>query len=121
MVMIGRPEVVVIPKDFFSAFLVWLLLEVFSFILLPSFQLIGPEHKFRTWIMISVPLGVIGALLVGFSSQFIFLCHERMHNRDLKWVLIWLGQIGGWLGLIGVAFPLIVMCIELWIAFTQKF
>lgn len=109
-----------IRKDFFSAFLVWLMLEIFSFILLPNFQLVGPENKFRTWASISIPLGLVGCVLVSVSSEFIFLCHERLVDRDLKRVLIWLGQIGGWLGLVGVGFPLIVMSIELWLTFTRQ-
>lgn len=107
-------DVGVARKDFFSTLSAWLIFEVFSFFLLPGFKLIPAGQKHATWFLISVLLGVLGTILVVVSSQFIFLCQTYLHGGNKK-LLLWLGQLGGWLGLAGVGFPLIIVGLELWL------
>jgi len=104
-------------KDFFSALGVWFVLEVFSFLLLPGFRLIPIENQQSTWLAMSVPLGFIGAALIGICSQLIFICQEYLHGGNKK-LWLWLGQLGGWLGLAGIGFPLAIVGLEIWLLLT---
>ncbi|WP_299408484.1 hypothetical protein [Acaryochloris sp. IP29b_bin.148] len=103
-------------KDILSALLVWILLEGFSFILLPSFTLITAENKTLTWILISAPMGLIGALMIGFCSSWLQYCQLRIHKTNPHkkfWVA--LGNVGSWIGLAGIGFPLIMIGLEMWV------
>ncbi|HEY9847366.1 MAG TPA: hypothetical protein V6D03_14370 [Candidatus Caenarcaniphilales bacterium] len=110
----GEPiDLEVAQKDFFSALTVWLILEVFSFALLPGFSLIETQNKQSAWFFVSVPLGIVGAILVGVSSQLVYFSQERLQGRNKK-SLMWLGLFGGWLGLAGIGFPLAIAGLEIW-------
>jgi hypothetical protein len=100
-------------KDCFSALFVWIVIAGFSFILLPGFGLIEAKNKQSAWFFASLPPGVIGSILVGTCSELIRLCQEHYQGRS-KRLLIWLGTLGGWLGLAGVIFPLIIIGLDLW-------
>ncbi|NJR50358.1 MAG: hypothetical protein HC780_13120 [Leptolyngbyaceae cyanobacterium CSU_1_3] len=97
-------------KDLFIALGLWLVVEFVSFAFFPSVGLINPGARLRTWFMISIPLGIGGALLISSSSRFIALMHERTSTNKLLYSF--LGQFGGWIGLAGVLFPLFTVCVE---------
>lgn len=98
-------------KDFSTALGLWLFLEVLALVLFPAFGLIKPGDRLQGWIATSIPLGLIGAFLVGASSQYINVTVDR-GDRTNKPLLILLGQAVGWLGLAGVLFPLLIVAIE---------
>jgi hypothetical protein len=105
-------------QDAITALKIWIVLELGSFILVPQFQLLDDKNRVAVWLGISIPLGLIGSLLVGFSSEFIHICQEYMQQKNKKfWV--WMGQFGGWLGLAGVGFPLSMVAVELWYNLTS--
>lgn len=98
-------------RDFFVALGIWVFLEVLGLVLFPALGLIQPGDRLNGWIATSVPVGVIGAFLVGASSQYINVTVDRA-DRTNKPMQILLGQAVGWLGLAGVLFPLLVVAIE---------
>ncbi|HEY9751103.1 MAG TPA: hypothetical protein V6C63_20635 [Allocoleopsis sp.] len=98
-------------RDFSTALGLWVFLEVLALFLFPAFGLIKPGDRWQGWIATSIPLGLIGAFLVGASSQYINVTVDRA-DRTNKPLLILLGQAVGWLGLAGVLFPLLIVGIE---------
>ena len=102
-------------QDILSALLVWVILEGFSFILLPNFKLINGENKTLTWIAISAPIGLLGAIMIGVCSSWLQYCQLRIHKTNSnKKFMVALGNIGSWIGLAGIGFPMIVVGLELW-------
>lgn len=98
-------------KDFFSALSVWLVLELFSFLMLPTFRVIEAQDKQLTWFLISVPLGLLGCALIGSSAQLLDLFKARSRSQN-KEFLLFLSQLVGWLGLAGVGFPFAIALLE---------
>jgi hypothetical protein len=97
----------------------WLVVEVGSLPFAANFAMLPEEHKFLTWLAISIPVGLVGCFLVGLSSEFIRICEAHYRQSSNKRSLIWLGLVGSWLGLAGVGFPLSILAVELWVNFTQ--
>jgi hypothetical protein len=98
-------------KDVLSCLGIWLTLELICFTVLPLLELLRPGDRFQTWFIISLPMGVGGALLAGIGTQLPFLVSDRPNRlvRSLLWIA---QQLSVWLGLTGMAFPLLVVCIE---------
>jgi hypothetical protein len=101
----------VTQKDFLVALGIWAFLEILGLVLFPALGLIKPGDRLQGWIATSIPVGLIGAFLVGASSQYINVTVDRA-DRTNKSLLILLGQAVGWLGLAGVLFPLLIVAIE---------
>lgn len=106
-------------KDMSIALQTWFVLEIGSFLLLPNFRLISDQNRWMTWIGISVPLGLLGAILIGISSECIRVFEEHFNSKQ-KGSWVFFAQLGGWLGLAGVGFPLSIVILEIWLAFTQR-
>jgi hypothetical protein len=101
-------------QDTLSALMVWILLEGLSCLVVPSAQLIPGDDKWLSWILISVPVGLIGALLIGTSSTLVEWVQEKFDKRTTnKKLWVFLSQMLGWLGMIGVGLPLILVGLEL--------
>lgn len=98
-------------KDLLTALGLWLVVEIVSFVLFPAVGLINPGVRLRTWFLISVPLGIGGAILISASSRFVAVVNDRM-RREYKLIYAYLGQFGGWIGLVGVLFPFLMVCVE---------
>lgn len=98
-------------KDLRIALGLWLTVEFVSFAFFPSVGLINPGAKLRTWFLASLPLGIAGAILISASSRFVALANERAAGNS-KVFYSFLGQFGGWIGLVGVLFPLLTVCVE---------
>lgn len=99
-------------KDFLTALKLWVAIEVISFWFLPTLQPIEAESRMRLWMVISVPLGLGGAVLIAASSQFVAHTGYLAKGGGKK-LLSTVGQFAGLFGLTGVLFPLIVVTIEL--------
>jgi hypothetical protein len=98
-------------KDLFIALSLWIVIELVCFIFFPAIGLINPGIRLRAWFLISVPLGVGGAILIGASSRFIAFANEA-GKKEYKRLYSFLSQFGGWIGLAGVMFPFVMLCIE---------
>ncbi|HTL90686.1 MAG TPA: hypothetical protein VL134_14890 [Leptolyngbya sp.] len=95
-------------KDLLTALGLWLVVEGVSFVLFPTLGLINPGARLRGWFLVSVPFGLGGAALLSMSSRFVATAGDRP-GRNLSALI---GQFGGWLGLAGIMFPFLVVCIE---------
>ena len=98
-------------KDLFIALGLWVTVEFVSFVFFPAVELIKPGDRLRTWFLISVPLGLGGALLISASSRFLAMSHDRAAG-NAKTLFIFLGHFGGWIGLLGILFPFFMVCSE---------
>jgi len=94
-------------KDFFAGLILWIVLEILSFLILPALGAIQPGERLKVWFSLSIPLGIGGALLLGISSHFVAFTHERA-ARENKRIASFLGQFGGGLGLAGILFPFVM-------------
>lgn len=101
-------------QDTLSAIMVWTLLEGLSCLVVPTSQIIPGDDKWLTWFLISFPLGILGAILIGLSSilvQWVQDTFDKRTSHKKTWVL--LSQALGWLGMVGVGLPLIMVGLEL--------
>jgi hypothetical protein len=98
-------------KDLLIALGLWVTVELVSFIFFPAVALINPGDRLKTWFLISVPLGLGGALLISASSRFLAMSHDQSAGTT-KMLFIILGQFGGWIGLVGILFPFFMVCSE---------
>ncbi|MCU0552207.1 MAG: hypothetical protein MUC48_22985 [Leptolyngbya sp. Prado105] len=95
-------------KDLLTALGLWLVVEIVSFVLFPTVGLINPGARLRTWFLLSIPFGLGGAVLLSMSSRFVATAGNRPQRRLSEL----LGQFGGWIGLAGILFPFVMVCIE---------
>jgi hypothetical protein len=107
-------------KDAVNALFVWVFLEGLSLMILPSFQMIQGPSRYSTWFSLTVPSGVIGAVLMGVSSWWVNWTQEKIDRTvPNKTLYVVLAQAVGWLGLIGIGLPIIVVGIELWLSLMR--
>ncbi|MBE9182223.1 hypothetical protein IQ268_27020 [Oculatella sp. LEGE 06141] len=100
-----------VKKDILTCLGIWLTLELICFTILPLIELVTPGDRFQTWFLISLPMGVGGSLLTGIGTHLFWLLGNPT-NLLLKALLWLIKQISVWVGLLGIAFPLLVICIE---------
>jgi uncharacterized membrane protein YciS (DUF1049 family) len=107
-------------KDAVSALIVWLFLEGLSLMILPNFQMIQGSNRLSTWLSITIPAGLIGAVLMGISSWWVKWTQEKIDRQDSnKQLYVTLSQAVGWLGLIGIGLPIIVVGVELYLSLIR--
>jgi hypothetical protein len=95
-------------KDLISALTLWLLAEFIAFAVFPATEIIKPaKGELNQWFLTSLPLGLGGVLLFAVTSRFITLAHGR-ENGSGKDVIVLLNQVGGFLAMLGVIYPMIV-------------
>jgi hypothetical protein len=99
-------------RDFVSALTLWLVAECVGLLFFPALGVINPGVKLKAWFALSIPLGLGGAILVALSSRFVAITNDRQAAKDSKLLGSILGQVAGWVGLLGVLYPLIVATIE---------
>lgn len=96
-------------KNLLIALGLWLTIESVSFVLFPAIGLIDPSVRLRTGFLISVPLGVGGAVLIA-ATQSPVLNHKRSNRpRSIQPLII---ELSGWVGLAGILFPFVIVCSE---------
>jgi hypothetical protein len=116
----SQQEAQMARKDAASALIVWVVLEFLSLLILPTFKLIQGDHRLPIWLSITIPLGIIGAVLIGISSWAVKQVQNKIDRQAAnKNLYVTLAQAVGWLGVIGVGFPLIVVGLELWFSMLR--
>jgi hypothetical protein len=96
-------------KDFFFCLGIWLSIEVVCFALLPALRLAQTGGLTKLWFIVSLVLGLGGTGLMALGTQLSALAQGRPPKRT-RTILI---SLLSWLGLIGIAFPLLFMSAQL--------
>lgn len=96
-----------IKRDLFFCLIIWFGLELLCFGILPLLEMIQFEDS-SDWFALSVALGMLGILCFVASSYTTLTTGNRYKrwNRSLQWLT---GKALAWLGLAGIAFPLLVI------------
>lgn len=99
-------------KDLFVCMGIWLALEIVSFAMLPALRLVPEKSAIDNWFIGSLPLGIGGAFLLASSTQLslLLLSPGYLPNRRLFRHLV---PLISWLGLLGIAFPLLFLSLIL--------
>jgi hypothetical protein len=100
-------------KDLFVCLGIWLTLEIVCFAILPALQLAQPRTSLQNWFLLSLLLGIGGAMITAGSTQLDDFLHSDSsftRNRIIRWLLV---SLVSWLGLLGIGFPLFVMSLQL--------
>jgi len=98
-------------RDFFASLGIWIVLEFVCFFVFPRIGLIEPSDRLRTWVLMSLPLGLGGAIAMAVGSRLLALADDE-YNRAKRGSRMTLGQISGGLGIIGILFPFVVTAYE---------
>ncbi len=106
-----------VRRDFFICLGIWLSLEMLVFGVLPLVGLAPLGSDFILLLTASLVLGIVGAVLLSFGV-WMGLKSRAAGDRLLRFFVRLLGQLTSWLGLLGIAFPLLVMSIGI---FTNVF
>jgi Kef-type K+ transport system membrane component KefB len=102
-------------QDAWNALVVWVVLEILSLFILPTSPLIEGTQKLSIWLSISIPLGAVGACLIGISSWLMKHVQENVdRSHPNKRLMLFGSQAVGWVGLIGVGVPSILVGLTLW-------
>jgi Kef-type K+ transport system membrane component KefB len=111
----GQADVRLAQQDAWNAFAVWIVLEILSLFILPTSPLIQGPNKLSIWLSFSIPLGAVGACLIGWSSWLMKYVQEQVdRSHPNKRLMLFASQAVGWAGLIGVGLPSILVGLTLW-------
>lgn len=105
-------------RDFFTCLGIWLSLEVLVFAVLPLVGLAQLSGGFMLWFALSLALGMVGALVLSWGVRMLLKSRPTGDRPRRRVFQALLGQLLSWVGLLGIAFPLLVMSIEI---FTNVF
>lgn len=115
-----QEEIRLAQKDAWNGLVVWLFLEVLSFAILPRSNIIPGNNKLLTWLTVSVPLGLVGAYLIGLSSWLMKHIQEEVdRSHPNKRLMLFASQLVGWVGLLGIGLPSIMVGLVLWSYLTK--
>ncbi|WP_404783772.1 hypothetical protein [Altericista sp. CCNU0014] len=110
----SQPNTQMARKDAANALVVWIFLEGLSLFLLPTFTLIQGDNRLPVWLTITIPLGIVGAILIGVSSWAVDRVQYKIDRQAAnKGLYVSLAQGIGLLGVMGVGFPMVVVGLEL--------
>uniref|UniRef100_B8HVI9 Uncharacterized protein n=1 Tax=Cyanothece sp. (strain PCC 7425 / ATCC 29141) TaxID=395961 RepID=B8HVI9_CYAP4 len=101
----------------FTALKGWIIVEAICFGLLPALKLIDTRVRMDGWFIPSIIAGLVGAGLLGLSSELLRVVEDRLSGTQKK-PLILLGRIASLVGIAGVGLPLFLVGAEVWMYFT---
>lgn len=97
-------------RDLVESLTLWVAAEFIGLLFLPSIvEGFDPSGVLRrTWFPWSLVYGIGGIVLLTISSRFMATAGDREGARDSKKIGALFAQSLGWLGLVGVLYPLIM-------------
>jgi Kef-type K+ transport system membrane component KefB len=111
----SQEDVRLAKQDAWNALVIWIVLEVLSLFVLPTSPFIEGKHKFSIWLSLSLPIGMVGACLIGLSSWLMKHVQEQVdRSHPNKRLMLFASQAVGWVGLIGIGLPSILVGLTLW-------
>lgn len=100
-------------RDFFTCLGIWLTLELIAFGLMPA---IGFNHisysPSSPWFWTSVALGIGGSFLLASASRLVGSFRNHA-SKAKRWAGMLSGRLVNWVALAGVAFPLLIVSLNL--------
>ncbi len=100
-------------RDFFTCLGIWLTLELIAFGLMPA---IGFDHislsQTNPWFWASVALGIGGSFLLAAASRLVGASRNSA-SKAKRWAGMLSGRLVNWVALAGVAFPLLIVSMNL--------
>jgi hypothetical protein len=113
-------------RDFLVCLAIWLTLEGICFLILPLLGVISFEDSISQWFLPSIVIGIAGASIFALSTQLFMVplpsiksSPKKAQVRLLRWGRVLLGGLAAWIGLAGVAFPLLVISARFFTQFLQ--
>jgi len=98
-------------RDFLTALGIWLGLEGVALAVFFTLGIHQVGERLHNWLFLSLILGVMGAFLLALSPQSI--ARDRLRrNRWARGFRILAWRLLAWLGLVGLAFPLLMLSYE---------
>lgn len=114
-------------RDFLFCLGIWLALEVLCFLIFPLLGVISFEDTLGQWLPQSVVLGLLGASLFAVSTELFMMPLPSLKATTKKaQVRLWrfgrslIGGLAAWAGLIGVAFPIVIVSTRVFTAILQN-
>ncbi len=112
-----REDRLLARKDSLNAFIIWFFLEGLNFLLnlLVPNPLMAERSKLIAWLVLSVPMGLVGSVLVGASSLLLKNIQEQVDRaHPNKRAMLISAQAVGWAGLVGISLPILMVGATLW-------
>ncbi|MGG6295336.1 hypothetical protein ACQ4M4_13175 [Leptolyngbya sp. AN02str] len=98
-------------KNVLTCLTIWLVLEVIALVLLPGLGLTQPGDRIPLWLAISIPVGLVGAVLQSIAPRLIARSRQTP-KRSSRRTRVLASRALGWLGMVGIAFPLFIITFE---------
>lgn len=99
-------------RDFLMGLGIWLGLEFIAFGLFPAAGVVQTGARYQGWFLLSLVFGILGAFLLALSPMWIARDRQRS-NKATRHLLVFGWRLVAWLGLAGIAFPLLMLSYEL--------
>lgn len=93
-------------RDFGICLGIWLGLELICFGFFPFIGVAQSPNPQNDWFLVSIPIGVAGALLFAMSTQMLLASGQKVSRGIIRARSV-VGRLLAWLGLAGIAFPLL--------------
>ena len=107
-------------RDFFVCLGIWLVLEVICFAVVAALRLETVDITPQMLFIVSLPLGVGGACLLASATQLAQSYSIEFDNPSKsKWLTLGVRFLS-WAGLLGIAFPLLVLSFQIVFAVLIK-
>lgn len=99
-------------RDFLMGLGIWLGLEFVAFGLFPGAGITQPGTRYQGWFLLSLVFGVMGAFLLALAPMWIARDRPRS-NKIIRNLLLLGWRLLAWLGLVGIAFPILMLSYEI--------
>lgn len=107
-------------KDLFVCLGIWLAFEIICLILPPVLRLAPQQITPETWFIASFPFGIGGSCLMAVGTQLTLLADAQ--RKIVKRIpLALLAILAGWVGLLGIAFPLFIVSVQIFVSLFAAF
>lgn len=107
-------------RDMTTAFWLWIVIEVICFLVLPRLEFIEVGTRLNRWFTISLFLGIGGIVAIGMSSWLVDRFSQDPASSDRRYRLFF-SQVLGFGGLLGIAYPLLMVLGDFMSTFGEKF
>jgi hypothetical protein len=105
-------------REFLICVSVWLALELICLAIV--FRSPYEQRVENIWLILSLPFGILGSLMITFSPR-LAVSTDRSHPRFIRFLSALQTMMLAWLGFLGIAFPLVVIAIQIFLRIFSRF